>query len=624
MVELRNVTKSFSGGWLNQMNYRFNKTGLYGILGTSKERNTFLNLIGMKDLDFEGNILYYGKNILPHDTLQFIEKNVCITKEIELEENKSIIGNLKSTKGKEEEIFKDLKKFGLDEMSKKRIKTLTEEERKIVHLLKCLNSQKELYIMEEEELLVSSKNQKKVWKKIEQLSKKALVIIGCSKKRVLENITWLRLENGNLIPEAEELEQNVIEPPITPQNDLKGKKLEKENKMTSIFFFAFIFFFLFTALTFQTINSNSIHSETLKQEDSLEIFLKLNGKNLTNEEIERVKKSAQISYGKTYSEVGTFMGLSGKKAVSSSEYPIFYNAIMSIPIFYVVPENTQLDLLVGTHPKKENEIVITKIVADFILYKGILTTDNSFFEPKSYEEIVSGANNISYGGIPVSIVGIVNQDLEQADTFKTKKESELTREEYFSFQDFSDRNNKYHTTYVNEYFANYVKIYRQGKKIEENITEIRIVTEDANFLRDLIERYEKEGLEIESIVSNRLAKYQPMLKALKMIGSILTFVFILCFFLQVMYIIVYNIKYQKKKEATTIKELFHLINIGGILGFILFLGYVCFINEFISHKLFIYFHILEIHLFPILLIVVCTQTIAYCLTKYFYGGSSLR
>ena len=169
-----------------------------------------------------------------------------------------------------------------------------------------------------------------------------------------------------------------------------------------------------------------------------------------------------------------------------------------------------------------------------------------------------------------------------------------------------------------------MKIYRQGKKIEENITEIRIVTEDANFLRDLIERYEKEGLEIESIVSNRLAKYQPMLKALKMIGSILTFVFILCFFLQVMYIIVYNIKYQKKKEATTIKELFHLINIGGILGFILFLGYVCFINEFISHKLFIYFHILEIHLFPILLIVVCTQTIAYCLTKYFYGGSSLR
>ena len=68
MVELRNVTKSDTGVWLNQMNYHFQKTGLYGLLGSKKERATFLKLISMEDLDFEGSILYHGQNILPHDT----------------------------------------------------------------------------------------------------------------------------------------------------------------------------------------------------------------------------------------------------------------------------------------------------------------------------------------------------------------------------------------------------------------------------------------------------------------------------------------------------------------------------------------------------------------------------
>lgn len=613
MVELRNVTKSDTGVWLNQMNYHFQKTGLYGLLGSKKERATFLKLISMEDLDFEGSILYHGQNILPHDTHEFIEKNVCVLSSISLEENKSILGNLKDSKVQEEEIIKDLKRFGLEEMGRKRVKTLTEEEKKVVQILKAIYTKKELYILDEEDILVHSNYQKKIWKKIESLSKKALVVIGLSKKKALENIHFLRLENGNLKEEREEQELVPKKEEMTPTT----KKVEKEKRLTSIFFFAFIFFFLFTALTFQTIRSHNIHYETLKHENEWEIFLKLKGQPMSEEEIKHLSEIAHISFGKSYSEIGTFMGLSGKKAVTSSDYPIFYNAVMSIPVFYVIDDNTNIDLLIGELPKNESEIVITKTVADFILYKGILTTENNFLEPKDYEELIASANNVSYGGIPVKIVGITNDKFESKDTFKTKEESELTKEEYYSYQDFSDRNANYHITYVNEYFNNYIKLESHGKKISENITELRVMPKNKEALQEIINTYSNSRIEIESIVSNRLEKYEPLLKALKVIGSILTFIFILCFFLQVLYIIVYDIKYLKKKEAKIIKELTILLSFGCILGLLLYFGYTALINIFISHKLFIYFHILEIHLFPALLIILCTYTITYCLIKYF-------
>ena len=95
--------------------------------------------------------------------------------------------------------------------------------------------------------------------------------------------------------------------------------------------------------------------------------------------------------------------------------------------------------IIGTIPKKNNEIVISNYIANLIIKTGIKDYNGNDYFPKTYDDIVKYDGYLRFGEYnKVKIVGIINYDLSKFDTIKE-----------ISWEEFQNNYNLYSETYEN-------------------------------------------------------------------------------------------------------------------------------------------------------------------------------
>ena len=118
--------------------------------------------------------------------------------------------------------------------------------------------------------------------------------------------------------------------------------------------------------------------------------------------------------------------------------------------------------VVGKIPEANNEIIISNVVADLIIEKGITPfNEDKLYYPKDYQELISGNKTYYFGeNGQVQIVGIINYDLSKyKQAIEKERNAEngkinWTAEERKLFMEYSAKlNNIYNKIFVSEGFV---------------------------------------------------------------------------------------------------------------------------------------------------------------------------
>ena len=146
----RNKTKIFENLNLSLSNNQI--TQIKGRNGSGKTTllKVILNILEPKN----GEVIWKGKNIKKnifdfYNQTTFIMDNNTSTRELSIEDNISFWSGLSSSKSKNDEIFKLLKKLDIEKCYKTRVMHLSSGESKKLELLRLILEQKKLWVLDE-------------------------------------------------------------------------------------------------------------------------------------------------------------------------------------------------------------------------------------------------------------------------------------------------------------------------------------------------------------------------------------------------------------------------------------------------------------------------------------------
>lgn len=233
--------------------------------------------------------------------------------------------------------------------------------------------------------------------------------------------------------------------------------------------------------------------------------------------------------------------------------------------------------LIGKMPEKENEIVISNYLADYLVKLGITTDSSTCFFPKSYEEIISSDAEVKLGDLYLKIVGIY-QDNSNIDKNKMLNNEDI---EYVSKNAFK--------IYISDNFLkNDFEFYKKALYIYERdydkLVKIFNLNDDINVTTIYSEEFNS--------LNNTLNKIDSLIVFL-----LLTLLFVFCLMVSIYGIL--SIKKQRNnfnvlkilgaknsdlKKIVIVQNLFfNIIYFFVSIGFVLGLSWI--FNLFISNNL---------------------------------------
>lgn len=191
MIEIKNLNKSFKE---KQVFINFNcqikdgfMTAIIGKSGTGK--STLLNMIGLLDLDYQGEILYDNiniKNLKENKQTEFIRNNInYLFQNYALIDNETVEQNLLLTlayekiskKEKLNKINTVLTKVGLDNFNDKKIYTLSGGEQQRIALARTIIKKGNIILADEPTGNLDEENKNQVLNILKELKKLGKTII---------------------------------------------------------------------------------------------------------------------------------------------------------------------------------------------------------------------------------------------------------------------------------------------------------------------------------------------------------------------------------------------------------------------------------------------------------------
>lgn len=205
-----------------------------------------------------------------------------------------------------------------------------------------------------------------------------------------------------------------------------------------------IFSFLTFTLHLTKFDIARSHAETMVREKTTRVTLnkKIVGKNL-NENIHPALSFKEMELNKVLSKIDNDYVLVSKGVEDNTylqfdfpldvEYKIaYYNLFPNVLEFLEYPDKILDNMkVIGRLPERENEVIISKILADYIIKNGINSYiyDNkgnqviTTFKPKTYEEIVDSNRRLislpqSTDGSYLIITAIIDEDMSKYEKLK--------------------------------------------------------------------------------------------------------------------------------------------------------------------------------------------------------------
>ena len=484
MIEFKNVSRTYKISNKNKVlalkdiNFKLPNKGMIFILGTSGSgKSTLSNLLGLLDKPNSGEIIIDGK--LVHKFKQkeidyyrntyvgFVFQEYNLLENFNVNKNIEIALDLQKRKKNQNKVNEILQKIGLDGLEKRKIKELSGGQKQRVAIGRAIVKNPNMILADEPTGNLDSENSEQIFSLLKEISNNKLVVV------VTHDIEFARkyadriieIKDGEIINDTNTKEEeydlqdfslvksrlSLFKSISLSFANLKKKKL-KLAIITLLITITFTMFGFFSQLI--KFDIDRTHAETLikEKEYQIEINKKVKGENFTtaspaitftSDEVIEVKNKLDKDVIKVSKAVEDnfylqmrFASESNPNNTDTNNYA-YYELYPSYTLFldYDLEKLNSLKLI-GRTPNDNNEIIINKVLADFILKNGLLVWEQdkngkyieSNYYPATYEDIINDNKKMVYGTSYLVISGIIDENMDKYESLKTTLSDDMVIE----------------------------------------------------------------------------------------------------------------------------------------------------------------------------------------------------
>lgn len=421
MIEIKNLNKIYKDKTvaLTNVNLTFPDTGLFLIVGPSGAgKSTLLNILAGCDDNYNGVVSLDGKDI--RHIVCYTNKYVSYaTQDDQLIDSLNVRDNLCLLEESDElKSLNLLEIFGLKDRMESDILSLSGGERERVSLVRAILEDKKILLCDEVTSSLDYDKTEMVLRTLKEISKKSLVIVVSHDEMLYSSYVdgVIRFNDGRVL--------NNIESKTNTINNASKKikyrglrnKIKKyiikntftSNKKSSIsaFLQEFIFIFLMLIL-FGVVYSdiNALYAELLIPNNRV---IRIDYEQPLNLDI--IKYSSKVREAIIKPDVSFAFSV-------DDDTSLFYSGDMSN--IGIMSYDDDIELLVGDEPVNSHDIVISEILAEYILYFDVNVEGTSTQVVSDYRDLIGmmiPLENASW-----KIVGIFKQDLTEYENLKSAK-----------------------------------------------------------------------------------------------------------------------------------------------------------------------------------------------------------
>ena len=492
MIEFKNISKTYKINAknkviaLNNVSFQLPNRGMVFILGTSGSgKSTLLNLLGMLDKPNSGEIIVDGK--LVHKFKQkeidyyrntyvgFVFQEYNLLENFNVNKNIEIALDLQKKKKNQSKVAEVLNKIGLTDLGKRKIKELSGGQKQRVAIGRAIIKNPNMILADEPTGNLDSENSEQIFNLLKQISNNKLVVVVTHDVEFANKYAdrIIEIKDGQIVNDTIKNEQDftfqsfslvksslsLLKSISLSFSNLKKKKL-KLAIITLLLTISFTMFGFFSQLV--RFDIDRTHAETLvkQQEYQVEINKKIKGKNFTtaspvitftSDEVKEVKNKLNRNVIKVSKAVEDNFYLEMRFAEETNpnntddKNYAYYELYPSYTLFldYDLESLNSLKLI-GRIPNNNNEIIINKVLADFILKNGLLVweTDKngklieSNYYPTTYEDIITDNKKMVYGRSYLIISGIIDENMDKYESLKTTLSDDMIIEPTDLYKEF--------------------------------------------------------------------------------------------------------------------------------------------------------------------------------------------
>lgn len=468
MLEVKNLRKRYKTSKkvvteaLNDVSLKFGDKGMVFVLGKSGSgKSTLLNVLGGLDTCDSGEIIINGKtsstfkqsdyDSYRNTYIGFIFQEFNVIDNFTIGKNIALALQLQQKEASSDTINDILKKVDLEGYADRYPNELSGGQKQRVAIARALVKNPEIIMADEPTGALDSSTGEQIFDTLKELSKEKLVIVVSHDRDAAEKYAdrIIEFKDGKVISDTDDSEDSEI---ATQEETGKEFKVIKshlpmadafklgitslKHKKIRLVFSIILTVFALTMLGISdgisSFDEISAHIKAMRDNGQEIISIRKNRTSdnsalfnspvvLTDSDIKDISSTAKQEVIKTYSvnNDGT--------PLTSSSLGISYKR--PIPYYYSTLENSELELVEisdlskmkiknyqGNMAKNNDEIVISSLLADHIIYYGI-----GNYKPTSYKQIIDDAHKISLNGIKdVKIVGIAEYDLSKYNELKNQ------------------------------------------------------------------------------------------------------------------------------------------------------------------------------------------------------------
>lgn len=490
MIELKNVWKTYSISKKEQVQAIKNisltlpNRGMIFITGKSGSgKSTLLNLLGLLDNPDEGQILVDGMDVSKFKSSEvdsfrntfvgFVFQEYNLIDNFNVYDNVEIVLDLQGKNKSKELVNNALDMVGISELAQRKINELSGGQKQRVALARTIAKDAKMILADEPTGNLDSENSEQVFSILKTLSKDRLVVVVTHDvelankygDRVLELYDGVFLQDVSKVGLDAHFEVvNFVKSKLSLLKSLKLSFGFLNKKRLKIIVIIFLIALCLTSFGFTYLltefNINKVHAETMveKNESRVEIVKKIVGKNFssdsavvtfTEDEVLEVSDMLDMKFTKVY------------RAVENNSYLSFFNTAFNydselIPYAYydLTPDDvifleysdndfSQLKII-GEKPINANEVIISKVFADYIIKMGVNVRKfdaNGYpiiekVYPKDYNDLINSKNKIVLGTSFIVVSGITDDDLTKYEYLKDTLSADMDitpTEDYIEF-----------------------------------------------------------------------------------------------------------------------------------------------------------------------------------------------
>ena len=502
MIELKNVyknykTKSSEVKVLNNINIKLPSKGLIFILGKSGSgKTTLLNLIGGLDRVTSGSVLINNNDITKFDDnmldnyrnslVGFVFQDFNLLDNLSVYKNIELPLNLQKKKDNNDLIKKVLIGVGLPNMEDRNINELSGGEKQRVSIARAMIKNPDIVLADEPTGNLDSTNSENIFNILKQISYAKLVVVvthdrdaaykyGNEIIEISDGTVTNVVQNGELTTETKSLVIKKSKLSLSKSISFAFTNLKKKKiRLFISILLVTVSLFLFGYTSFLTnFDINKMHADAINRgNDNLIIINKNNNatdinplKNLTEDDINNISKLINTDFTNVSRLNVNNEYLTVSFVNSSDLYYYQKGSINSNILSFIEYSSEKINnlKLIGNVPSNNDEIIVNKFFADYMIENGITIYDydkdkkltNIDYFPKDYNEIINDKKKIvlytnGNGNYTFTISGILDEDISKFDKLKTINENEAKTDYKKIYDEFNSKINSLFDVIVNK------------------------------------------------------------------------------------------------------------------------------------------------------------------------------